>query len=168
MEYSSLPCVTQLSRSFLQPGKDPSGPHELYRQGENVILRVNDEEKSGRIIAIHSVTIQSEDERASAHIFSEVQSYEDATDEDGQLKYHPGTQSRCLHLSPTIKMVNISQVLRKVILYPDESCSLHYVLIDFQMPSSPPEKQVMVVPFCPEKNDMVLVLAENDVSGLAK
>lgn len=65
-------------------------------------------------------------------------------------------------------MVNISQVLRKVILYPDESCSLHYVLIDFQMPSLPPEKQVMVVPFCPEKNDMVLVLAENDVSGLAK
>lgn len=65
-------------------------------------------------------------------------------------------------------MVNISQVLRKVILYPDESCSLHYVLIDFQMPSLPPEKQVMVVPFCPEKNDMVLVLGENDVSGLAK
>ena len=168
IEYSSLPCVTQSSRSFLKPGKEPCGPHELYRQGENVVVCVNNEEKTGRVIAIHSVTIQGEDEGASVHIFSEVQLYEHATDDIGQLKYHPGTQSHCLRLSPTIKMVNVSQVLRKDILYPDESCSQHYVLIDFQMPSLPPEKQDMIVPFYPEKNDMVLVLGENDAQWIGK
>ena len=173
IEYSSLPCVTQLSRSFLKPGKEPSGPHELYRQGEIVTFDLNDEEgyyeeRTGRIIAIHSVTIYDEDERASVHIFSEMQLYEHATDDSGQLKYHPVTQSRYLRLSPAIKMVNVIHVSRKVILCPDETCPHHYVVIDFQMPCLPPQRQVVVVPFYPEKNDMVLVLGENDVQWIAK
>lgn len=36
------------------------------------------------------------------------------------------------------------------------------------MPSLPPEKQVVLVPFYPEKNDMVLVLGDNDVQWIGK
>ena len=168
IEYSSLPCVTQLHRSFLKPGEEPSGPHVLYRQGESIIFSANNEERTGRINAIHSFTTHDEDGSSSVHIFPEVQLYEHVTDNNGHLKYHPGTQSQYLHLSGTIKMVNVSEVLRKVILYPDEACSYHYILIDFQMPSLPPEKQFIVVPFYPERNDMVLVLGDNDVQWIGK
>ena len=101
-----------------------SSPNALYRQGESVIFSANNEERTGRINAIHSFTTNDESGRASVHIFSEVQLYEQVTDGNGQLKYHPGTQSQYLRLSGTLKMVNVGQVLRKVILYPDEACSL--------------------------------------------
>ena len=89
-------------------------------------------------------------------------------DDNGHLKYHPGSQSQCLCLSETIQMVNTIDVLRKVILYPDQSIPHQFVLIDFDMPSLPPQKQCFVVPFYPKKNDMVLILGENDVQWIAK
>ena len=168
IEYSSLPCVTRLCRSFLKPGKAPSDPHDLCRKGENVICRLYGEERAGRIMAIHSVIINGDDGVQHSYIFSEIQLYEHGTDENGQLKYHPGTQSQYLHLSPTIKMINAIDVLRKVILYPDNSCPGQHVLIDFQMPCLPPQRQVVVVPFYPEKNDMVQVLGEDDVQWIGK
>lgn len=36
------------------------------------------------------------------------------------------------------------------------------------MPSLPPKKQFIVVPFYPERNDMVLVLGDNDVQWIGK
>ena len=97
-----------------------------------------------------------------------MQLYEHVTDDSGQLKYRPVTQSRHVRLSLTIKMVNVIRVSRKVILYPDEMFPHHYVVIDFQMSCLPPQRQVVVVPFHPEKNDMVLVLGENDAQWIAK
>ena len=44
----------------------------------------------------------------------------------------------------------------------------HYVLIDFQMPSLPPEKQVVIIPCYPDKNDMVLVLGGSDAQWIGK
>ena len=168
MELPTLPFVTRTCKSILKPGTEPSGPHVLYRKGENLIYIVNDEERIGRINNIHSVMTQDEDERQCVHLFVEVQLYQHVTDADGQTKYHSGTQSEYLCLSPTIKMVNIIHVLRKVILYPDQSVLYQYVLIDFQMPSLPPHKQVIVVPFYPDKNDMVLILGQNDVQWIGK
>lgn len=113
IEYSSLPCVSQLKRSFLKLGKGPSSPNVLYRQGESVIFSVNNEERTGRINAIHSFTTLDESGRARVHVFSEVQLYEheQVTDGNGKLKYHPGTQSQYLGLYGTLKMANVRQVL---------------------------------------------------------
>ena len=168
MELPTLPFVTRTCKSILKPGTEPSCPNVLYRKGENLIYIVNDEERIGRINNIHSVMTQDEDERQCVHLFVEVQLYQHVTDADGQTKYHSGTQSEYLCLSPTIKMVNIIHVLRKVILYPDQSVLYQYVLIDFQMPSLPPHKQCIVVPFYPDKNDMVLILGQNDVQWIGK
>jgi hypothetical protein len=100
-------------------------------------------------------------------LFVEVQEYENVTDDDGETKYHSGTQSVYLQLTSTIKMVNTIYVLRKVILYPEQANPHQYVLIDFQMPSLPQHKQFVVVPFYPEKNDMILILGQDDYQWIA-
>ena len=67
-------------------------------------------------------------------------------------------------------MVNSIDVLRKVILYPwpDQSIPHHFVLIDLDMPSLPSHKTFVVVPFYPKKQDMVLILGENDAQWIAR
>jgi hypothetical protein len=60
-------------------------------------------------------------------LFVEVQEYENVTDDDGETKYHSGTQSVYLQLTSTIKMVNTIYVLRKVILYPEQANPHQYV-----------------------------------------
>lgn len=129
---------------------------------------VNNEERTGRITDIHSVIIQNGDLTESVHLFVEAQLYQHVTDENGNTKYHPGSQSQCLRLSQTIQMVHSIDVLRKVILYPDQSIPHQFVLIDFDMPSLPPQKQIVVVPFYPKKHDMVLILGDNYVQWIAK
>ena len=71
-------------------------------------------------------------------------------------------------MSETIQMVNSIYLLRTVILYEDQHTSHQYVPIDFQAPTLSPHKQFIVVPFYPEKNDMVLILGENDVHWIGK
>ena len=155
IEYSTLPSATKRCKSFLKPGKEPGVPHMVYRKGENAILLVNNEERTGKISDIHSEIIENRDDIGSVHLFVEVQLYGQVTDDNGHPKYHPGSHSQCLFLSQTIQMVNTIDVLRKVILYPDQSILHQVVLIDFDMPSLPPQKQCVVVPFYPKKNDMV-------------
>ena len=168
IEYCSLPSATKRCKSFLKPGKETGVPAMVYRKGENAVLLVNSEERTGRISAIFSVIIKNRDGIESVHLFVEVQLYRHVTDDNGHPKYHPGNQGQCLCLSQTIKMVNTIDVLRKVILYPDQSIPNQEVLIDFDMSSLPSQKQCVVVPFYPKKNDMVLILGENDVQWIAK
>ena len=163
IEYCTFPLVTKRCKSLLKPGKEPGIPHVLYRKGENAMFLVNNEERTGRITDIHSVINQNGDLTESVHLFVEAQLYQHVTDENGNTKYHPGSQSQCLRLSQTILMAHSIDVLRKVILYPDQSIPLQFVLIDFDMPSLPPQKQIVVVPFYPKKHDMVLILGDNDV-----
>ena len=158
---------TTTCKSILKPGTEPSGLHVLYRKGENVIYSSNGEETTGRINNIHSVIIEDDGDNKGVHLFVEVQEYENVTDDDGEIKYHSGTQSVYLQLTSTIKMVNTIYVLRKVILYPEQANPHQYVLIDFQMPSLPQHKQFVVVPFYPEKNDMILILGQDDYQWIA-
>ena len=159
---------TTTCRSILILGTELSDLHAvLCRKGENVIYSMNGEETTGRINNIYSVTTEDDCDNKCVHLFVEVQEYENVTDDDGQTKYHSGTQSVYIQLTSTIRMVNTLYVLRKVILYPDQANPLQYILIDFQMPSLSPHKQFVVVPFYPEKNDMVLVLGQDDVQWIA-
>ncbi|PFX25230.1 hypothetical protein AWC38_SpisGene10165 [Stylophora pistillata] len=168
IEYYTFPSVTKRCKSLLKPGKEPGVPHVLYRKGENAMLWVNNEERTGRISDIHSVIIQNGDITETVHLFVEVQLYQHVTDDNGHPKYHPGSQSQYLCLSQTIQMVNSIDVFRKVILYVDRSLPHQVVLIDFDMPSLPSQKEFVVVPFYPKKHDMVLILGENDVQWIAK
>ena len=132
------------------------------------MLWVNNEERTGRITDIHSVTIQNGDETESVHLFVEAQFYQNVTDENGNTKYHPGSQSQCLCLAQTMQMIHSNDISRKVILYPDQSIPNQFVLIDFDMPTLPPQKQIVVAPFYPMRHDMVLILGDNDVQWVAK
>ena len=168
IELFALASISKTCKSILKPGTEPSGPHALYRKGENAIFSVNNEEKTGRINNIHSILIQDHNERRNVHLFLEVQLYKYATDVNGNTFCHSGAKTKYLCLSETIQMVNSIYLLRKVILYEDQHTSHQYVLIDFQAPTLPPLKQFIVVPFYPEKNDMVLILGENDVHWIGK
>ena len=132
------------------------------------MLLVNSEERTGRISDVFSVIINNRHGRESVHLFVEVQLYRHVTDDNGHPKYHPGNQCQCLSLSQTIKKVITIDVFRKVILYPDQSIPNQVVLMDFDMSSLPSQKQCVVVPFYTKKNDMVLILGENDVQWIAK
>ena len=160
--------TTKTCRSVLKPGTEASSLHVLYRKGEDVIYDEGNVEAIGRINNIHSVTTEDEDGRNTVHLFVEVQVYENVEDDDSEINVHSGTQSEYLQLSLTFRMVNIISVLRKAILYPDPATPQQYILIDFQSPSLPPHKKFVVVPFYPEKNDMVLVLGQDDNQWIGK
>ena len=96
IEYSAFPSVSKRRKSFLKPGKETGFPHVLYRKGENAMLWVNNEERTGRITDIHSVVIRNGDATESVHLFVEAQFYHYVTDENGNTTYHPGSQSQCL------------------------------------------------------------------------
>ena len=134
---------------------EASNLHVLYTKGEDV-------KATGRINNIHSVTIKDEERGNIVNLFIEVQVYESVEDEDGEMKVYSANQSDYLQLSSTFRMVNIISVLRKVILYPDPVAAHQYILIDFQRTSLSPHKNFVVVPFYPEKNNMVLILGQDD------
>jgi len=117
--YCAFPSVAKGCKSLLKPGKETGVPLVLYRKGENAMLRVNNEERTGSITDIHSVVIQNGDATESIHLFVEAQLYQHVTDENGNAAYHSGSQSQCLCWPQTIQMVHSINVLRKVILYPD-------------------------------------------------
>ena len=98
------------------------------------MLWVNNKERTGRITDIHSVTIKNGDATESVHFFVEAQFYQNVTDENCNTKYHPGSQSQCLCLAQTMQMIHSTDILRKVILYPDQSIPNQFVLIDFDLP----------------------------------
>lgn len=168
IEYFAFPSVTKRCKSLLKPSKELGIPHVLCRKGENAMLWINNEERTGRITDIHSVLIQNDGAIESVHLFVEAQLYQHVTDENGNTKYHPGNQSQCLCLAQTIHMVHSTNVLRKVILYPDQSIPNQFLWINFDMPTLPPQKQIVVVPFYPMRDDMVLILGDNDVQWVAK
>ena len=91
----------------------------VYRKGENALLLVNSEERTGRISHVFSVIINNRHGIESVHLFVEVQLYRHVTEDNGHPKYHPGNQCQCLCLSQTIEKVITIDVFRKVILYPD-------------------------------------------------
>lgn len=103
----------------------------VYRKGENVLLLVISEERTGRISDVFSVIINNRHGIESVHLFVEVQLYHHVTDDNSHPKYHPGNQCQCLSLSQTIKKVITIDVFRKVILYPDQSIPNQVVLMDF-------------------------------------
>jgi hypothetical protein len=160
--------TTKICRSVLKPATEASSLHVLYRKGEDVIYDAGNVEAKGRINNIHSVTTEDEDGRNIVHLFVKVQVYENVEDDKGEIKVHSATQSEYLQLSSTFRMVNIISVLRKVILYPDPTAPQQHILIDFQSPSLPPHKKFVVVPFYLEKDDMILILGQDDNQWIGK
>ncbi|XP_020896396.1 uncharacterized protein LOC110235289 [Exaiptasia diaphana] len=167
-EISKLSNITKSCKSILKPGKEPIGPHVHCRVGENAMFSLDgNQEKVGRINRIHSITVKDVNEREHVVLYLEAQLYQQAINDSGLQKYYQGTESKCLHLSASIKMINSACLLRKVILYPAQD-SHEYILIDFEAPKLPTHKQFVAVPFYPERNDMVVVQGENDEEWLGR
>ena len=80
IEYCALPSATKGCKSLLKPDKETGVPLVLYRKGENAMLQVNNEERTGSITDIHSAVIQNGDATEIVHLFVEAQLYQHVTE----------------------------------------------------------------------------------------
>ena len=80
IEYCALPSATKGCKSLQKPDKETGVPLVLYRKGENAMLRVNNEERTGSITDIHCAVIQNGGATESVHLFVEDQLYQHVTE----------------------------------------------------------------------------------------
>ncbi len=85
---------------------------------------------------------------------------------EGEVDRHPFSDGPKVLPSSHVVLVPKSNILRKVILYPDPDHlqdPTFYVLVDYLRPEIPLRPEDVVVPFYPEKGDMVHVCG--DIAG---
>ena len=148
-EYVALSC-----RSLLIPSHGVKGT--LYRTGKHVLIQ-NFSTSSAEVIRITAFFSISMHGITHAIVKGEHFPFEGSV--------HIYSSSQYVISSSIIKYVIVTNVLNKLMLYPDPDnllCPSKYVVINYKRQHIPLHENDVIVPVYPQVNDMVFVVGTND------
>ena len=139
-------------RSFFLPGHGHRGL--LYRVGEHILVK-----NATQVVKITSLFAIKID--GSYQNFVKGEMYLEKKNADtGEVEHYPYSDGVMLIPSARCVVVSTSEITRKVMLFPDPNNvdnPSFFVLIDYQRPKIPLKLKDVIVPFYPQKDDMVWV-----------
>ncbi len=152
--------VASQFRSIFMPAHGYRGL--LYRVGEFALVKLS---TANAVVKVADVFCARSNSELLSCIKGEVYPYKE--NEAGEVERHPYSDSAVVVPSSDHVIVLTTDLLRKVMLYPDpdnlEDPSF-YVTIDYLRQDIPLESNDVLVPFFPEKEDMVLIVGDDSAN----
>ena len=153
--------VASSSHSIFMPTHGYNGM--LYRVGEFALVEDHEHRNAPDSTAIIRISnlwiVRSTDNRSSTFIKGEVYPIAEA-ESPGDLLLHIFSDNPVVFPTKDYLIIPASKMLRKLMLYPDPANledPSQYVVIDYVRPKIPLKTTDVIVPYWPEKGEMVFV-----------
>ena len=153
-------------RSLFKPLHCPGSDGMLYRKGENLLIKHNGTEMVCKCLQFLCVSIGQDKQ---FHTFIECEKYNSLEGPDGSVMTDLSTGYGIVALPAASRViVPVSDILRKVILYPRADDQQSCTVIDFQRHNLPRSSHEVIVPFYPAVDDMIWINGSDPEPWLAK